>query len=149
MTFSNLHFYGSKMNEHLSFQLYSMQSLYYMLDKHFKYFINTYINALLLQQMCCGTLSLFSLGVSKSTLSDMFLYICISSFVTFPLLHFSSLAQSCPTLCDPIDCSTPGFPVHHQLPELAQTHVHQVGDAIQPSHPSSSPSPLTFNLSQH
>ena len=55
----------------------------------------------------------------------------------------------CPTLCDPMDCSTPGFPVHHQLLELAQTHVHWVGDAIQPSHPLSSPSPPTFNLSQH
>ena len=59
------------------------------------------------------------------------------------------VAQSCPTLCDPMDCSTPGFPGHHQLPELAQTNVHQVGDAIQPSHPLSSPSPPTFNLSQH
>ena len=47
---------------------------------------------------------------------------------------FSSVSQSCPTFCDPMDCSTPGFPVHHQLPELAQTHVHRVGDAIQPSH---------------
>ena len=62
-------------------------------------------------------------------------------------VQFSSLAQSCPTLCDPMDCSTPGFPVHHQLPELAQTHVHRVGDAIQPSHPLLSTSPLTFNLS--
>ena len=52
-------------------------------------------------------------------------------------------------VCNPMDCSTPGFPVHHQLPELAQTHVHQVGDAIQPSHPLSSPSLPTFNLSQH
>ena len=52
-------------------------------------------------------------------------------------------------LCDPMDCSRPCFPVHHQLPELAQTHVHRVGDAIQPSHPLSSPSPPTFNLSQH
>ena len=50
-------------------------------------------------------------------------------------LQFSSVARSCPTLCDSLDCGTPGFPVHHQLPELAQTHVHQVGDAIQPSHP--------------
>ena len=58
------------------------------------------------------------------------------------------VAQSCPTLCDPMDCSTPGFPVHHQLPELTQTHVHWVSDAIQPSHPLSSPSPPTFNLSQ-
>ena len=50
-------------------------------------------------------------------------------------IQFSSVAQSCPTLCNPMDCSTPGLPVHHQLPELAQTYVHQVGDAIQPSHP--------------
>ena len=62
---------------------------------------------------------------------------------------FSSVAQSFPTLCDPMDCSMPGFPVHHQLPELTQTHVHRVGDAIQPSHPLSSPSPPAFNLSQH
>ena len=54
---------------------------------------------------------------------------------------FSSVAQSCPTFCNPMDCSTPGFPVHHQLLELAQTHVHRVSDAIQPSHPLSSPSP--------
>ena len=60
--------------------------------------------------------------------------------------RFSSVAQSCPTLCDPMDCSTPGLPVHHQLPELAQTHVHLVGDGIQPSHPLSSPSPA-FSLS--
>ena len=57
--------------------------------------------------------------------------------------------QSCLTLCDPMDCSTPGLPVHHQLPELAQTHVHRVGDAIQPSHPLLSPSPPAFNLSQY
>ena len=61
----------------------------------------------------------------------------------------SSVAQSCPTLCDPMDCSTLGFPVHHQLPELVQTHVHRVDDVIQPSHLLSSPSPPTFNLSQH
>ena len=58
-------------------------------------------------------------------------------------------AQLCLTLCNPIDCSTPGFPVHHQLLELTQTQVHRVGDAIQPSHPLSSPSPPTFSLSQH
>ena len=62
---------------------------------------------------------------------------------------FSLVTQLCPTLCDPMDCSTPGFPVHHQLPELTQTHVHCVGDATQPSHPLSSPSPPAFNLSQH
>ena len=63
--------------------------------------------------------------------------------------QFNSVAQSCLTLCHPMDCSTPGFPVHYQLPELDQTHVHQVGDAIQPSHPLSSSSPPAFNLSQH
>ena len=65
------------------------------------------------------------------------------------LIQFSSVAQSCPTLCDPMDCSTPRLPVHHQLPEFTQTHVHWVGDAIQPSHPLLSPSPPTFNFSQH
>ena len=63
--------------------------------------------------------------------------------------NFSSVAQPYLTLCEPMDCNTPGFPVHHQLLELAQTHVHWVGDAIQPSHPLSSPSLPAFNLSQH
>ena len=64
-------------------------------------------------------------------------------------VQFSAVAQLCPTLCDLVDCSTPGLPVHHQLPEFTQTHVHWVGDAIQPFHPMASPSPLAFNLSQH
>ena len=62
---------------------------------------------------------------------------------------FSSVAQSCLTLCDPMNRSMPGLPVHHQLPEFTQTHVHWVGDAIQPSHPLSSPSPPALNLSQN
>ena len=66
-----------------------------------------------------------------------------------PQQSVSSVASSCLTLCNPMDCSTPGFPVHHQFPEFTQTHVHRIGDAIQPSHPLSSPSPPTFNLSQH
>ena len=65
------------------------------------------------------------------------------------VVQFSSVAQSCPTLCNPMDCSTPGFLVHHWLLELAQTHDHRVADAIQPSHPLLSPSPPAFNLSQH
>ena len=60
-----------------------------------------------------------------------------------------SVAHSCPTLCDPMNCSMPGLPVHHQLPEFTQTHVHRVSDSIQPSHPLSSPSPLAPNPSQH
>ena len=65
------------------------------------------------------------------------------------VVQFSSVAQSCLTLCNPMDCSTPGLAVHHQLPELTHTHVHHVGDAIQPSHPLSSPCPPAFNLSHH
>ena len=68
---------------------------------------------------------------------------CISLFYNIPLLiQFSSVAQSCPTLCDLMDCNTPGLPVHHQLPECIQTHLHWVGDAIQISHPLSSLSPI-------
>ena len=63
-------------------------------------------------------------------------------------VQFSSVAQLCPTLCDPMNYSTPGLPVHHQLPEFTQTHIHWVSDAIQPSHPLSSPSPPALNLSQ-
>ena len=70
-------------------------------------------------------------------------YICNSKY------QFSSVAQSCPTLCDPMNHSTPGLPVHHQLLEFTQTHVHQIHDAIQPSHLLSSPSPSALNSSQH
>ena len=64
-------------------------------------------------------------------------------------IQFSSVTQSCPTFRDPMNCRTPGFPVHHQLPEFTQTHVHPVSDVIQPSHPRSSPSPPAPNSSQH
>ena len=67
----------------------------------------------------------------------------------FSSVQLSSIAQSCPTLCNPMNHSMPGLPVHHQVPEITQTHVHRVGDAIQPSHPLSSPSPLTLYPSQH
>ena len=64
-------------------------------------------------------------------------------------IRFSSVTQSCPTPCDTVNCSTPGLPVHHQLLKSTQIHVHPVGDAIQPTHPQSSPSPPAFNPSQH
>ena len=64
------------------------------------------------------------------------------------VVQFSSVAQPCLTVCDPMNCSTPGLPVHHQLPDFTQTHVHRVGDAIQPLHPLSSPSPPAPNPSQ-
>ena len=72
-----------------------------------------------------------------------------STFHPISSVQFSSFNQSCRTLCDPMDHSTPGFPDHHQLLELSQTHVHHVGDAIQPSHPLLSPSSPAFNLFQH
>ena len=74
---------------------------------------------------------------------------CDRVVVIFIIYQFSSVAQSCPTLCDPMNCSTPGLPVHHQLPEFTQTHAHWVGDAIQPSHPLSSPPSPAPNPSQH
>ena len=86
----------------------------------------------------------------------MFLFIKVSScaqvvwktflFIQSRSFQFSSVAQLCPILCDPMNCNTPGLPVYHQLPESTQTHVHQVSDAIQPSHPLSSPSLPALNL---
>ena len=72
----------------------------------------------------------------------------MTNLVQFSSIQFSSVAQSCPTLWDPVNRSTPGLPVHHHLPQFTQTHVHRVSDGIQPSHPLLSPSPPTFNLSQ-
>ena len=80
----------------------------------------------------------FSLGWCQATV-----------LVVLSSVQFSSVTQSCPTPCDPMNRSMPGIPAHHQLVEFTQTHVHGVGDAIQPSHPLSSPSPPALNLSQH
>ena len=85
------------------------------------------------------------LALSKSSVNICWMSECYIESSCF----ISSVAQSCPTLCDPVNCSTPGLPVHHQLPEFTQTHVCWVSDAIQPSHPLSSPSPPTSNRSQH
>ena len=73
----------------------------------------------------------------------------MNPFLIYTSVQSSSVAQSCLMLCNPMDCSTPGFPIQHQHSELAQTHAHRVSDAIQPSHPLLSPSPPAFNLSQH
>ena len=86
-------------------------------------------------------------GLKKTHL--VFLYDTAWPQYPFRSDQIRSVAQSCPTLCDPMKRSTPGLPVHHQLPESAQIHVHYVADAIQPSHSLSSPSPPAFNLSQH
>ena len=86
----------------------------------------------------------------QDTLPHIVLIVKISFSKTLQFyVQFSSVTQSCPTLCDPMNRSTPGLPVHHQLPEFTQIQVHQVSDAIQPSHPPSSPSPPAPNPSQH
>ena len=86
---------------------------------------------------------------SRELLCGWGLHTALLTTTHFSSVQFSSVAQSCPTLCDPMNHSMPGLPVHHQLLELNQTHVHRVSDAIQPSHPLSSPSPPAPNLSQH
>ena len=74
--------------------------------------------------------------VIEGSIMDLFSWVGIPQDVRLPgSVQFSAVAQSCPTLCDPMNCSTPGLPVYHQLLEFTQTHVHRVGDAIQPSHP--------------
>ena len=82
---------------------------------------------------------------------DTVSFICLAYFLPSAYIgdQFSSVAQSCPTLCDSMNRSMPGFPVHHHLPEFTQSHIHRVSDAIQPSHPLSSPSPPAPNPSQH
>ena len=86
---------------------------------------------------------------SSNSFINVLQFFIYSSFISFSSIQFSSVSQSCPTLCDPMNHSTPGLPGHHQLPEFTQNHVHRVGDAIQPSHPLSSPSPPAPNPSQH
>ena len=100
----------------------------------------------------CSQLPFFSLVSSTEQdpwVQQLLLTFHASVAGSFPSVQFSSVAQSCPTLCNPMNRSMPSLPVHHQLPEFTQTHVHGVSDAIQPSHPLSSPSPPAFNLSQH
>ena len=104
---------------------------------------NYLVSRLLLQYQMASKLFVVEKEVLWKHCSLMY---SIGHRVSFSSVQFT---QSCPTLCDPMDCSTPGLTVHHQLPEFTQTHVHWVSDAIQPSHPLLSPSPPAFNLSQH
>ena len=97
-------------------------------------------------------LSIFSLTSSIECLivkRNRMIIFTLTYLTLFSSVQFISVAHSCPTLCNPMNRSMPGLPVHHQLPEFTQTHVHQVGDAIQPSHPLSSPSSPAPNPSQH
>ena len=86
-------------------------------------------------------------GYFHATISE--LNSCNTDYMWFSSVQFSSVTQLCPTLCDPMNWSTPALPVHHQLPEFTQTHIHWVRDAIQPSHPLSSPFPPAPNPSKH
>ena len=103
--------------------------------------VSGFESPILCYQLCCPRTWTFSTWVSSSE-NERNNYICLIGL-------FSSVAQLCPTLCDPMEYSMLGFPGYHQLPELTQTHVRRVSDAIQPTHPLSSPSPPAFNLSQH
>ena len=115
----------------------------------FKVFINTQCT------QCCNILIPTPADTTKMDplnwieWNRMELNCCSLNGTKWQLVQLRSVAQSCPTLCDPMDHNTPGLPVYHQLPESTQTHVHQVGDSIQPSHPLSSPSPAAPNPSQH
>ena len=97
----------------------------------------------------CFFSEMFLSETSTSSLSIIYVEIPFLNEVTILSVQFSSVAQSCPTLCNPMNRSMPGLPVHHQVPEFTQTHVHQVRDAIQQSHPLLSPSPPALNPSQH
>ena len=120
----------------------------------FQNFILLYAAAAKSLQLCptlCDPIDGSPLGSSvPGSLQARILEWVAISFSNFIVsVQFSSVAQSFLTLCDPMNCSTPGLPVHHQLPEFTQTHVHRVHDAIQPSHPWSSPFPPAPNPSQH
>ena len=92
----------------------------------------------------------FSHNIKKQiNLTSLQIILEETRYTYFHRVNSVQFSHSIMSLCDPMECSSPGFPAHHQLPELAQTHVHQVGDAIQPSHPLLSPSPPAFNLAQH
>ena len=93
----------------------------------------------------------YILIIFSDLFSNLLFELCLCCYKIYPFRSDQnrSVAQLCPTLCDLMNCSMPGLPVHHQLPEFTQTHVHWVSDAIQPSHPLSSPSPLAPNPSQH
>ena len=119
---------------------------------HFPFFLNKIFSCSIQDVKVCMLLS--SKGFQgKQPFSNIQISGKINWYLFFQwlyfILQFSSVAQSCPTLCDPMDCNMPGLPIHHQLLEFTQTHIHWVGDAIQPSHLLSSPSPLALNLSLH
>ena len=128
--------------------------LFFLLKYNKKYFLNSsskfYLNLNLLLWLSTLVSSFAATAFQCLNLPNLKKKIYqILNTGNFFFFQFSSVSQSCPSLCDPMDCLMPGLPVHHQLLELTQTHVHWVSDAIQPSHPPLSPSPPDFNFSQH
>ena len=134
------HFHPSPTTAHGNHQSLSVLFIY-------KFFVVTYVSKIiylpfsdLFHLVYCSQGPLFLLQIAR--------FHSFYGWIIF-MYKFSSFAQSCPTFCDPINRSMPGLPVHHQLPEFTQTHLHWVGDAIQSSHPLSSPSPPALSLSHH
>ena len=132
----------------ISFPLYSF-SFIFMYDLTSTFSLNKC-------NTCYSSFPLADYSILHQFSSAWFIHIyksfCLSALTLthfIPFSQFSSVAQSCLTLCDPMNCSMPGLPVHHQLLKFTQTHVHCIGDTIQPFHHLLSPSPPTFNLSQH
>ena len=117
-------------------------------SKAYVFFLATILYFLILQDMQY-IFNLSFLHIQGKIVFSMKIIFFKVSFLFTESVQFSSVAQSCPTLCDPVNHSMPGLPVHHQLLEFTQIHVHRVGDAIQPSHPLLSPSPPSPNPSQH
>ena len=145
----NLHFLFSCITQRMASHSLGHLPLAQWLSSFFK--INLYWGIVDLQ--CCVSFSCRAQWISYTLhIFIPFPYRSLQSIETSSLcciVQFSSVAQSCPTLCDPMNCSTPGLPVHHQLPEFTHTHVHRVDDVIHPSHPLLSPSPPAPNPSQH
>ena len=140
IAFSNIHNYFTYFDYHLTFFcIYKLNfKIHIFADGHWVFIIFLYS-----KYYCSSILKCLLVINAQDFLCGVWLS------VEFLVKVFSSVAQSCPTLYDPMNHSTPGLPVHHQLPEFTQTHVHWVSDAIQPSHPLLSPSPPALNLSQH
>ena len=115
----------------------------------YQYICIIVIHFFLMQKAACHNPILYLTFINISFVTNISWKSFQKSTLFFRLYQFSSVTQSCPTFCDPMNRSTPGLPVHHQLPEFTQTHVHRVSDAIQPSHPLSCPSSPAPNPSQH
>ena len=138
-----------------SANLYFVLHLFYLLFFCFLFPVILWVNWTFFRISFLSTYSIFNTSLYIPVLVVVLCIILCIHHLSACWCHltssvqFSSVTQSYPTLCDPMDCSMPGFPVHRQLPELAQTHVHRVAEDIQPSHPLLSPSPPAFNLSQY